>query len=498
MKCPDFETLAAYFDGVVEETESKKVGNHLEFCPECREVLEALKGEDSFLYESIQAPKLPHDFDQHVLKGLDPYPNIKKKRSWKYQLLTAASIVFAFGLGASMYPQLSTLFGEGSYVSEQGQQNEVKALYSVDDNGVTFNITEISASPVKIEIFYEIEPTEEMEKRLRDNLLSSQMNDVKIFNDSIMPSVLLTDNNGGEIPFRDLAFPSQHVWDGSIILYPERNNIPEQLSVDLEIREILQEDGNWSFTIPIDMTDSKSETMTVNLDDVMGIEGQYRLELLEWINAPNAKILTFETSFSDEEITRIQKSMKGREDLLLSSAVHVWIEPIYTVYTESEEEMRNKMASISSTNGNHFLMEQEFDIKGRGVGEKHFFELKGFFVQEPIDAKFRLNITAGEQVLVDHDAGEWILTGYNAKMADGKLKVKITGKSGIEHATSLNWKFRNQDVDPNDVYIDENGRFELEFELTGAEDEVQTVNLDFLSIDKTVMLPESIKVPLDK
>jgi RNA polymerase sigma factor (sigma-70 family) len=119
-------------------------------------------------------------------------------------------------------------------------------------------------------------------------------------------------------------------------------------------------------------------------------------------------------------------------------------------------------------------------------------------IQEPIDSQFSLNISTGEHVLIDQDAGEWILTGYSAKMADGKLKVKVTGKSGNEHVTILNWKVRGLNVDSNYTSIDENRRFELEFELTGAGDDGKTVNLDFLSIDKTVMLPEPIKVPLDK
>lgn len=499
MKCFNFDALAAYFDGILEAEESKKVEKHLEFCPMCREVLEALKKEESFLQEAVQSPRLPHDFDLHVLKDLTPYANPKKKSSWKYQFLTAASIVLAFGLGASMYQQLNTLFGEESAVSQQGQQNEESALYSVEDNGVTVNITEVSASPVRIELFYEIEPTEEMQERFRDNLLDYKLNDVIMPNDSVLPSVLLKDRNGRDIPFINLEFSNPHEWKGSIILYPQdRSNIPDLLSVDLEITEILEEKGAWAFSIPIDVSDSKSETMTMKLDDVMGIEGFYQLRLLEWINAPNAKILAFESTFSDGEMARIQKIIEGREDLLLSSAMHVWLEPIFAVYTESGEELRHKGASVSSTNGNHFLMEQEFGLKARGELGKHTFELKGFSIQEPIDAQFSLQITTGEHVLVDQDSGEWILTGYTTNRVDGKLKVKVTGKSGNEHATNLNWKLSDQEVDSNYTPIDGNGRFELEFEMTGAEDEVQTVNLVFLSIDKTVMLPEPIKVPLDK
>ncbi|MCA1319201.1 hypothetical protein LC085_04680 [Bacillus tianshenii] len=498
MKCFNFDTLAAYFDGILEEAESKNVEKHLEFCPMCREVMEALKKEEAFLEEAIQAPKLPHDFDQHVLKDLTPYENKKKKQSWKYQFLTACSIVLAFGLGASMYPQLNTLFGEDTTVSISGQQNEEKALYSVEDNGVKVNITEVSSSPVKIEVFYEIEPTEEMEEKFRDNLLDYDLNDIILSNDSVLPSVLLKNNDGIEVPFENLEFSNPHEWKGSIILYPQdRNNIPNRLTLDVEITEILDEKGIWSFSIPIDITDSKRDTMTVQLDDVMGMEGFYQLELLEWIDAPNAKILTFESTFSNEEMARIQKSVEGREDLLTSSSMNVWLEPIFAVYTESGEELRNKGASVSSTNGNHFLMEQEFSLKARRELGKHTFELKGFSIQEPIDAQFSLNIASGEQVLVNQDSGEWILTGYTAKMVDGKLKVKVTGKSGNEHATNLNWELLDSDVDSNYTPIDENGRFELEFELTGTEDEVKTVNIDFLSIDKTVMLPKPITVPLN-
>lgn len=501
MKCFNFETLAAYFDGTLEETESKKVEKHLEFCPMCRDVLEALKKEDAFLIEAIQAPRLPHNFDQRVLKVITPYPSQKKKPSWKYQFLTACSIVLAFGLGASMYPELENFLGEGSTVTEPVKQEEVNALYSVEHNGVTFNITEVSASPVKIEIFYEIEPTEEMRERFRGNLLENEMNNVLMSKDYELPSISLKSENDEAVPFKNVDITKPDEWNGSIILYPQAQ-IPNHLAVDLEINEILDEKGDWSFSIPIDMTESKKETKTVQLDKTLGIEGFYQVELLEWINAPNAKILKFETTFSDEELARIQSSMK---DLLTYSGVHVWLDPIFSVKTEAGKELLYSGAHVSSTSSNHFLTETEFGLTERGdipsekykEGEKHIFELSGFSVKEPVDAQFTLNIQQGAHMLVDKATDEWILTGYTAKLVEGMLKVKVTGKSGIEHATTIGWKRRDLDADTNYTAINEEGGFELEFEMKGSEEEVHTLNLDFLSIDKTVLLPEPVEVPLD-
>ncbi|MBM7621507.1 hypothetical protein JOC95_003396 [Bacillus tianshenii] len=504
MKCFDFDTLAAYFDGVLEDAESKMVEKHLEFCPMCREVMEALKKEEAFLEEAVQAPKLPHDFDQHVLKDLSPYENKKKKQSWKYQFLTACSIVLAFGLGASMYPQLNTLFGEDTTVSNLGQQNEEKALYSVEDNGVKVNITEVSSSPVKIEIFYEIEPTDEMRERFRGNLLDNGVNNVLMSKDYEFPSILLKTENGDEVPFENLDFTSPESWNGSIIMYPQAQT-PDYLAVDIAINEILDEKGDWSFSIPIDLTESKKETTMLKLDDTLGIEGLYQLQLLEWIDAPNAKMLKFESTFSDAELSRIQNSMKDRDEFLTSSGVHLWLEPIYSVKTEAGKKLPYSGASVSSTNGNHYLMETEFRLTERGERpsenykerEKHIFELSGFSVKEPVNAQFTLDIQQGTYILDDKSTDEWILTGYTAKLVDGNLKVKVTGKRGIEQATTLGWKRTGQDAETIYAPINDEGGFELEFEMPSAEDGVQTVTIDFLSTDKTVLLPEPIKVPLD-
>ncbi|MGD6833666.1 zf-HC2 domain-containing protein [Sutcliffiella halmapala] len=503
MKCSNFDTLAAYFDGILDETESKKVEKHLEFCPICREVLGALQKEDAFLMKAIQAPRLPQDFDQHVLKDLTPYPSQRKKNSWKYQFLTACSIVLAFGLGASMYPELENFFGERSPVTEPMKQEEVKALYSVEHNGVTFNITEVSASPVKIEIFYEIEATEVMKERFRGNLLDNEMNNVLMSKDNEFPFISLKKENGEEVPFKNLDFTRPDSWNGSIILYPQ-DEPPNHLAVDIEINEILDEKGDWSFSIPIDLTESKKETTMLKLDDTLGIEGLYQLQLLEWINAPNAKMLKFESTFSDKELGRIQSSMKDRKDFLASSGVHLWLQPIYSVKTEAGKELLYSGASVSSTNGNHFLVETEFRLTERGERpsekykeEKHIFELNGFSVKEPVDAQFTLDIQQGTHILDDKSTDEWILTGYTAKLVDGKLKVKVTGKRGIEHATTLGWKRTGQDTETIYASINDEGGFELEFEMPGAEKGVQTVTIDFLSIDKTVLLPEPINVPLD-
>jgi hypothetical protein len=374
----------------------------------------------------------------------------------------------------------------------------------VKHNGVTFNITEVSASPVKIEIFYEIDATERMLDRFRDNLLDNEMNNVLMSKDYEFPSISLKKENGEEVPFKNLDFTKPDSWNGSIILYPQAQ-IPNHLAVDIEINEILDEKGNWSFSIPIDMTESKKETTMLKLDNILGVEGLYQLELLEWVNAPNAKMLKFESTFSDEELARIQSSMKDREDLLTSSGVHLWLQPIYSVKTEAGKELLYSGASVSSTNGNHFLVETEFRLTERGErppkknkeGEKHIFELNGFSVKEPVDAQFTLDIQQGTHMLNDKATDEWILTGYTAKLVDGKLKVKVTGKSGIENETTLGWKRTGQDAETNFTSINGEGGFELEFEMTGATDGVQTVTLDFLSIDKTVLLPEPMKVPLD-
>jgi hypothetical protein len=498
MKCLSVDKLAAYVDGVLEREEIISVEKHLEFCPSCRGVLEVLRREDEFLGSVINYPVLPAGFDEDILKNLQPYKKKKEKTSWKYQFLTVVSIVLAVGLGASMYTGL--VENEPNHRAGIQMEGEKEVLYAVEDQGVRLEITEVSASPLKIEVLYEIKPDEEVLERYLDKKNVGHLSEVPRGADFHTPEVTLQSPVGTELPYREVSTEVIQPLRHSVVIKPsDIEQVPDIFNATLDFNKFILEEGNWTVTIPIDITEAKAATKRKDINYGFLFNG-FESTIINWRDAPNAKFLNFESEFTEDEMKRMNSVMSQRED---KEEMHTFIEPVFNVVTESGDDLVIKGLS-SSINGEIFTLEAELsntiegstEYKKLEDGEQLFLEVEGFQIQEPENTQFTLHESEEENSLL-FNKNEWNITVVTTEPIGSKKKLTIKGYTTIEHAAGFLGNltmYHNRESYMESFYgdiVNEEREFIIQVDIPSEMDEY---HLDIYSIYKWINHQK--KIPL--
>ncbi len=437
MKCFEFDQLAAYVDGVLSEEEKGHVEKHLEFCRSCREVVTALEKEDAFLQEAIQSPVLPAGFDDEVLTKLEPYQAKKKRWNWPYQLLTAASIALAFGVGASFLSDIQK--------SDTGNsdtplvQEEKEALYSVEDEGVLLEVTDVSASPLKIEIFYRLKPEESvLEEFLKKNNVNhlSQVGDDY---ESLPPNGKIVDLNGQELPQREVSLGSNGWLQNSVVIKPARLDelsLPDTFQAQIEFNDLFMQEGEWNLKIPIDITEEKPLTKS-NSYNIGFMYDDFNAGPIEWELSTNAHKLQFYAEYTKDKKNQLKEIMKARDNEELTPMIM----PELSIVNSAGEELMIDGVNLGSHMGESFTFDYEFAnrVKGMDVtenlprSEALTLKLKGFRLEEPENTQFSVT-----EWMEETDKNGWTIESVTVDedTANSKL-VSIIGRTNISNLESF-------------------------------------------------------------
>ncbi|WP_223702187.1 anti-sigma factor family protein [Sutcliffiella deserti] len=477
MKCIKTDKLAAYVDGVLGQEEKIKIDKHLEFCPSCRDVVAALEREDHFLEQAINSPVLPVGFDEEVLSKLAPYPAKKKRWNWTYQLITAASIVLAFGVGAAFYGGAQPNTGGNDI---QTPVEEMKDTRYVD--GVQILVHHVSASPLKIEVFYEVIPDEELlEEYLRKNNVVHLSQVEK--DHWPLPRGKITDDKGVELPFREI---SKGEGQSSFVIKPaEIDILPDNIHVEIHFDEFFMRDGDWKVNIPVDLTEAKANAAKHPIQETLEYDN-FRTEVLEWETSQNAYRLTLQADYSRAENERLQTIVKGRGN---ESDVYPIIEPELFVVTEDGKKLKVDGRTLHSNMGQAFTMEFEFANRVEGMpadeylkaGEELSLQIEGFRLQEPDNTQFELTDQSANVKLND-----WTIESVTSEPGNGSTKVvTISGKTNIQNIESMTSEITTDKewVTPETIYtsIESDGTFTIQ---TTLPDSSTKYHLDIQSITK--------------
>ncbi|WP_404459704.1 anti-sigma factor family protein [Sutcliffiella horikoshii] len=437
MKCFKFDQLTAYVDGILTEKEKGHVEKHLEFCPSCREVVTALQKEDAFLQAAIQSPVLPAGFDDEVLSKLEPYQAKKKRWNWPYQLLTAASIVLAFGLGASFISdiqQSDTGNSETPLVQE-----EKEALYSVKDEGVLLEVTDVSASPLKIEVFYRLKPEESVLEDFLKKHNVNHLSQVGYDYESLPPSGKIVDLNGQELPQSEVSLGSNGWLQNSVVIRPAKMDefpLPDTFRAQIEFNDLFMQEGEWKLDIPIDVTEAKPLTKS-NSYPIDFMYDDFNAGPIEWELSTNAHKLQFYAEYTKDKKDQLKEIMKARDNEELTPMIM----PELSIVNSAGEELLIDGVNLGSHMGESFTFDYEFAnrVKGMDVtdnlprSEELTLKLKGFRLEEPENTQFSVT-----EWMEETDKNGWTIESVTVEedTANSKL-VSIIGRTNISNLESF-------------------------------------------------------------
>ena len=251
MNCPTADKLSQFVDQLLPEQEMAEIEAHLQSCTTCGKVVNAFQEEQRFIEETLQTPTLPENFTDLVLDQLEPYSKPAKPRRtaiWKRVALTAAGIVLAVGIGATVNPAFAQFIG-GLFSTDQvdeGLQIAAEAGLTqrvdleVEDQGLTLRVEDVIADSSRVSLSYQVLNKNGKPQDTYLNMADSD-NDITAI-----------DQNGNVL--HGLGTGWREGSDYGIVEFSLRdhNNL-EQLTIQFNLVELNGVKGNWQLDVPVDL-----------------------------------------------------------------------------------------------------------------------------------------------------------------------------------------------------------------------------------------------------
>lgn len=321
MNCPQVDKLSQYVGELLEKEEMNKLRAHILECKECQRVVEAFRGEEQYIKETLKTPSLPDDFEVMVLNQLEPYQPRRKKK-WKKRVVSAvAGIVVALGLTATFNPSFAEWVG-GLFSTEQVDEGlrlasdagfVVRVDEKVTDEGLTLHVEDVVADPSRLALSYQL-------VREDGKILNSYLD----FHDN-GNEIMVLDDHGKPLEIFSMGWTSGGDQEyGMIELSVRGQEHVEKLTVTMNLVEIRGIKGNWKLDIPVDLTESKKSTKTLVLEDKQTVQHGVDVRLKEVRFAPSAHEILYETAFTEEEKNRIQEDIRKLEEAFGQEQVHTF------------------------------------------------------------------------------------------------------------------------------------------------------------------------------
>ena len=321
--CLSNKELLQYVEQLSNEEVKSKVVEHLEFCPSCRESIFSMKALKKSKLTGWRNNYLDKVILQTIMDDLIPYK--KKKRSWKYQYLAAASVVALFSVFMLVVPNVVTWVSAASNYVKYGQFYNVwgSGTYAVEDKDITLEVLHVEVSPKFLYVHYDVDKETKEKFYGQENYFGSL---VQPWGNSTF-QIKTKDNKTYNLGVSDMP-PLKDGENVLILSFNSMDVIPDSFDLKLNVREIAHRQGLWELTIPIQYAPFKNdiEVVDIQLKETFADSAQLSIEQL--ITTPLGSVIEYSVNLTDEEVNRIMDSLpdeakrNGYDPTYLKNDVH--------------------------------------------------------------------------------------------------------------------------------------------------------------------------------
>lgn len=314
MNCPTTDKLSQFVDQLLTENEMAEVEAHLQSCTMCGKVVNAFQEEQHFIEETLHTPTLPENFTDLVLDQLESYEKPKKHRRtavWKRVAFTAAGIVLAVGIGATVNPAFAQLIG-GLFTTDQVDEGlkiaaEAGLMKRVDleieDQGLTLRVEDVIADSSRVSLSYKVLDKDGKTLDTHLNMAGS------------VKDVTAIDQNGNVLD--ELGFGTG--WRkgsgyGFVQFSLRGQDNLEQITIRFNLVELNGVKGNWQLDVPVDLLETSKLTKMADLKDATAVHHGVEIDLKQLEFAPSSMELYFDTAFTKEEWEKTEEAIRKFEE----------------------------------------------------------------------------------------------------------------------------------------------------------------------------------------
>lgn len=451
-ECHSLVELTAYYDGEMVDKGEAELKDHLEFCPECRGVLEGLKKEEASLDFILEFPKLRESFNEKVLNELIAYtPKKPKHRTWKYQLSVLGIIGAIFLFSVFILPSLKPIAGMVTTYMKHGTIYNVWAegTYVATDKDISFEVTEVEMDSLYMYIYYDVKKEGEEESAFVNYL------DMDFY--SYKP-VRIVDESGKEYPIQ-VTGPEYLRYEGKVmemegeyrpfflVNIKDKENLPDQFDIKINISNLRSNYGSWKLDIPFRHDKVIDTAVTVELDEIINFEDKMIVEFIDVTYSKIGSRFRYNISHTDEAREKLLADLKEHNQEYRLQEFEMWhqvgfngitkggnyLVPIY--FHDMEMLDPNKPMEMHFTN--YYMDDQYHEVRGKMENpmQELYAQVMGVYYQEPAFFTLEIPLQETDKTPLEGEINGYDLIDYSiVATKDGlgdisKFEVIINGKS---------------------------------------------------------------------
>lgn len=521
MNCPTVDKLAQFTDNLLSKEEQHTIEMHVNSCTSCSKIVDAFKEENRFIEETLQTPMLPEDFTDLILEQIEPYRKPKKLRrnaTWKRVAISAAGLVLAVGIGATVNPSFAKFLG-GLFSTDQvddGLQMAADAGLmqrvdlQVEDQGLTFVAEDVIADSSRISLSYKIlnKNGKPMDTDLRFHESGNE--------------VTAADQNGRMLSQWGTSWQDGSDY-GNIEFTMSNHSEAENVTIRFDLVEINGVKGNWKLEVPVDLQENRKLTKIIDLNGATAIHHGVQIQLQKLQTAPSSMELYFETIFTQEEQNKFEAAKRGTEEMFGKDSLDSLI---YGESTEIAYHIENAdgdaiYASGRSTPEATGMLNGsgEDDVSGGTTWINSFvpknedqltFVLDGVYKTELTDLSFTFkpNHVTKNPAVFDYKGNKLTVKSVTKPLFGEEKSVIVKLRGGMEALDADFGSWIAVDGEGNSYpatysgsisdSTDENGRHiaKLDLQLDGLEEVPEELTLHLVSMRNYYPVENQWKVPL--
>jgi DNA-directed RNA polymerase specialized sigma24 family protein/PAS domain-containing protein len=418
-ECFSLQELVEFHNQECMESEVVSINEHLEFCPDCREILQGIKKEEAALVTVLESPRLTEEFNEKILNDLSAFEKkVPKHRTWKYQFGALGIIAAIFLFSVFILPSLKPLANKVSTYLEHGTIYNVwsEGTYVAADNDISFEVTGIDIDSLFMTVYYDVK------KEGESSSYPSDYEDIDFYQQNV---VTIMDAEGKTYPVQ--AAPASHMTFGVrpettvgkdkrpsfIVKFEDSKALPHTFTMNIRIGRLKGYYGSWKLEIPINYDKVDDTLNTVVLNEKVELEDKITLELEEISYGKNGGKLTYFVNQTEKEKQRIEKLLKEHdqeyrlEEFL--DNVHVGV---IVVNEEGDYMVPIFFPMMNMPNPNEpqelyfstYYMDMElYEVKGQmeDMSGKFYAQIMGEHYQEPAFVSFEIPLEETDSMPLD-------------------------------------------------------------------------------------------------
>ena len=522
-ECLSSDITLKYTHHLLSPDKVTKAEDHLEFCPECRSLVDEAKSTLKNIKAFFQPEPLEISSAEKALEKAQG--KTKKKKTLVSQLITASCIVLLFSILVLNMPKIEGWTNLATNYVKYGDFYNVweEGTYVAEASGISFEVTGVEITPVLMRVDFKIENESDRLLEFVDFEQGNHLISTRYTGENGLVN-LISDNEEHRISNLTLISTNEEATEGSFFLDLTKGmwtleEVPDEFDLRFTTSRIGGVFGPWEVTVPILYKDGMKKANTIELDKKVSIGDLFDISIFEWTTSSTGSVMKtkLETSgvLNESSDKKYIESLQLKYKVATEQGNSLLQHPVgmFSYYVDEYSE-----GGFYDLSAEESIYEQTFHpytyemVDGSYHTAKYnqeplYFSVYEVSMSERTDFSFPLQLKEVNKepmnVTFDGTIFEY-LTVVKEEWGEGiTYHVTITGKeenSRYERSYYFDMDYVEHEGPHGYYFISDQGhdipRKLAEFSINVPKDHIDTIDINIRYVGTTIRLDEPVMVPI--